>query len=109
MEDTVILKLIKNATDETDEDILSAFLEMAREVIIAKRYCNTITKPTDEEKEEYLAAHTATQVNVATYLLNKRGAEGELHHSENGTLRIYSSAGVPDEMTRDIIPLAEVF
>ena len=44
------------------------------------------------------------QLNVASYLLNKRGAEGEIQHIENGIHRNYGSSDVPDGMLKDIVP-----
>ena len=49
-----------------------------------------------------------TQVEVAAYLLNKRGAEGETAHSENGISRSYEDGDVPSSLLRDIVPYAGV-
>lgn len=46
------------------------------------------------------------QLNVAAYLMNKRGAEGEIQHIENGVHRNYGTSDVPDEMLKDIVPMA---
>lgn len=43
-------------------------------------------------------------VAVAVYLYNKRGAEGEITHDENGIRRTYESADVPESLLRDIVP-----
>ena len=51
---------------------------------------------------------TALQVEIATYLLNKRGGEGELSHSENGISRSYENGDVPESMMRQIVPMAGV-
>ena len=45
------------------------------------------------------------QVEIATYLLNKRGGEGELSHSENGISRSYENGDVPESMMRQIVPM----
>jgi hypothetical protein len=37
-------------------------------------------------------------------MFNKRGAEGETAHSENGVSRSYSSASVSEELLREITP-----
>jgi len=44
------------------------------------------------------------QLEIATYLLNKRGAEGQTAHSENGISRSYESADVPSSMLNQIVP-----
>ncbi len=48
------------------------------------------------------------QIEIATYLYNKQGAEGETQHIENGTTRTYESASVPESMLSDISPIARV-
>lgn len=48
------------------------------------------------------------QIEIATYLYNKQGAEGEKQHSENGTTRTYESASIPASMLSDISPLVRV-
>ena len=48
------------------------------------------------------------QCEIAAYLVNKRGAEGEIAHGENGVSRTYASPDVPDDMLRDVVPLAGV-
>lgn len=42
------------------------------------------------------------------YLLNKRGAEGQTAHSENGISRSYEDGDVPPTLLRDIVPFASV-
>ena len=49
-----------------------------------------------------------TQVEIAVYLLNKRGAEGQTAHSENGISRSYEDGDVPPTLLRDIVPFAAV-
>lgn len=48
-------------------------------------------------------------VEIAVYLINKIGAEGQTAHSENGISRSYESASVPESMLKDIVPYASVF
>ena len=50
-----------------------------------------------------------TQVEIAVYLMNKRGAEGESAHSENGVSRTYENGDVPASMLRGIVPMVGVF
>ena len=44
------------------------------------------------------------QIEIAVYLYNKQGAEGQTAHSENGISRTYESADVPESMLRGIAP-----
>ena len=44
------------------------------------------------------------QCEIANYLLNRRGSEGQLVHTENGINRTYEKADVPESMLSEIIP-----
>jgi hypothetical protein len=48
------------------------------------------------------------QIEIAVYLYNKQGAEGEIGHSENGTSRSYESASIPPSILSDISPIVRV-
>lgn len=48
------------------------------------------------------------QIQIALFLYNKQGAEGETHHSENGVARTYENADIPSSLLNDITPLAVV-
>jgi hypothetical protein len=41
-------------------------------------------------------------------MFNKRGAEGETAHSENGVSRTYQSANVSEDLLKEITPKAGV-
>ena len=83
----------------TDEDILlSTLLTLAAEKILARAY------PYDPTKEEVPKRYEGKQLEIAAYLYNKRGAEGQVAHSENGISRTYESADVPESLMRGITP-----
>lgn len=89
--------------DNVDTELLLAYLDIAEEKILNKCYpYRTCEK---ELPEKY---HTL-QIEIANYLLCKRGAEGETAHSENGINRSYESASVPDSMLKGIVPFASIF
>lgn len=90
-------------TGETDDNILLTFLDIAAEKILEKCY------PYRHDKRDVPARYHSTQLEIAVYLLNKRGAEGETSHNENGISRSYESASVPDSMLKGIVPFASVF
>lgn len=92
------IAIVKAMTGETDDSTVSAFLKLAGASICraAFPYDATVT----EVPEEY--AHT--HVKAAAYMLNKRGAEGELSHSENGVSRAYETGDLPDSILREIVP-----
>lgn len=52
------------------------------------------------------AQYQAVQIDIAVDLYNKKGAEGELAHSENGISRTYEGAHVSPQLLRRIMPCA---
>ena len=90
--------------DETDEGILEVYLELAAQKILNRMY------PYKEDYEglEVPDRYAAVQLKVANYLLNKRGAEGQIQHIENGIHRNYGDADVPETMLKDITSFAQV-
>lgn len=98
----MVMRMTDNAYDES---MVAAYLESAEGVIMQRAY------PFGNAPEDgnVPMQYERTQIDVAVYLLNKRGAEGETVHNENGVNRSYESAGVPESMLRNIMPHARVF
>lgn len=96
------LAMVKTMSGETDDGIVSAYLSLAGSKICRKVYPfgGLATNVPDQ--------YAHAQVEIAVYLLNKRGAEGQTSHSENGISRSYESADIPSTLLRDIVPLASV-
>lgn len=86
-------------TGETEATLL-AYLRLAGQAILNKAYpYESASRPTDvPEKYQML------QVEIGAFLLNKRGAEGETQHIENGIHRNYQNAYIPDDMLRQVVP-----
>lgn len=103
MTDEVMKARLSALTGETDDNILLTFLDIAAEKVLAKCY------PYRHDKGSVPARYHNTQLEIAVYLLNKRGAEGETAHNENGVNRSYESASVPDSMLKGIVPFASIF
>lgn len=96
------LNKIKIMSGETDEDILRVFLDVAGKKIIAKAY------PYSSDVTKVPAKYELLQCEIAVYLLNKRGAEGQTSHSENGISRQYENGDVPESMLKSVIPFCGV-
>lgn len=94
------LKAMVGGSD-TDE-VLSAYLNLAGGKIIAKAY------PYNSEVTEVPAQYHYLQIEIAAYMLNKRGAEGQTSHTENGITRQYENADVPASMLKAITPYCGV-
>ena len=86
-----------NDGDWTD-DMLISYLAIAGNAIINRAY------PYDDTVTEVPRRYGYLQCEIANYLLNKRGAEGQLVHTENGINRSYENAGVPESMLSEIVP-----
>ena len=97
----IILDDIGAESNDTDATLLSYLLQ-AKYIILNRMYPYLDDGTFDEliipKRYEY------KQIRIAAYMLNKRGAEGETQHIENGIHRSYKSADVPEEMLRDILP-----
>lgn len=98
MEDDVKIAKLTALTGETNTDILTTFLDFAKDKIMRKAY------PLGNEPESMPSKYDNLQIEVAVYLLNKRGAEGETSHNENGVNRYYECGDVPASMLKNVAP-----
>lgn len=89
--------------DDTDRGILEAYLDLAGQKILNRMYPYKDSYEGLEVPDRYLMV----QLNICVYWLNKRGAEGEIQHIENGIHRNYGSSDVPDAMLKDVYPFAQ--
>lgn len=89
--------------DDTDQDILEVYLDIAAQKILNRMY----PYRTDYEGLEVPDRYVAVQLKLVVYMLYKRGAEGEIQHIENGIHRNYGAADVPDGMLAEIVPYAQ--
>ena len=88
--------------DGWSDDVLISYLAIAGRKIINRAY------PYDDTVKEVPTRYGYLQCEIATYLLNKRGADGEMSHSENGISRTYENADVPDSLLGEVIPMCGV-
>lgn len=105
---TTMGNLLPNET--IDDGVARTFLAMAGEAILNKLY--PFKEAIFDELDPIAGVpnrYALLQCQVAVYLYNKQGAEGETQHNENGINRTYESASVPDSMLKDVIPYAKVF
>ena len=103
MKQTEKLTLLKAMVGSSDtDDVLFAYLDIAGSKIINRAF------PYDHEVTEVPARYEFLQCEIAAYLLNKRGAEGQTGHSENGISRSYESADVPESLLGAVTPMVGV-
>ena len=87
---------------EWSDDVLNQYLLIAGEKILNRAY------PYDDTARDVPRRYGYLQCDIAAYLLNKRGSEGQTSHSENGISRAYESAYVPKSMLDEVIPYCGV-
>lgn len=95
-------KMLTQITGETEEAVLSTYLTLAEGVVLRKAF------PFGDGTETMPEKYGQTQVEIAAYMLNKRGAEGEIVHLENGISRHYEDGDIPPTLLRRIMPQGEV-
>lgn len=99
MTDTEKLTYLRAMVGGSDTDeVLSTYLVIAGKKIIARAY------PYDDTVTEVPDKYDTLQCEIAAYLLNKRGAEGQTQHTENGISRQYENADVPSSMLKVVTP-----
>jgi hypothetical protein len=99
---TMLRVMVDTDSEGWTDEILLTYLTIAGRKIIDKAY------PYDDTVELVPRRYEILQCEIAAYLLNKRGAEGETSHSENGISRSYENADVPKSMLDIVTPYCGV-
>ena len=100
----VLRTLCGQSRDVLDDDVLEEYLEQAGEIILQKCYQSTF----DVTGLLVPRRYSRLQCDIANELIQKRGAEGESHHNEDGVNRSYENAGISRSLLRRIVPFAHV-
>ena len=95
--------MLQNMTGEQNPDVLLTYLNIAGNKVLKRAFPFS-----DMAVTEVPDRYAYNQVEIAAYLLNKRGAEGQTSHSENGVSRSYENGDVPPTLLREIVPCASV-
>ena len=101
--DEMILEL-SVMTEETDNATLSIYLNRAADGILNRLY----PYAKDDEELSVPRKYHGLQLEIAAFMLNKRGAEGQNRHSENGISRSWGSSDIPEELLSRITPYVGV-
>lgn len=102
MTDNEKLIALERMTGEKEQEVLSTYLFLAGEIVTQKAY------PFGDIPENFPSRYDGVHLEIAAYMLNKRGAEGETAHSENGVSRTYEDGDIPPTLLRRIVPMAGV-
>lgn len=89
-------------TDTSKDDFLLFLLDLAGNKLLERLY------PFDGTKTEVPERYRFKQIEIALFLYNKQGAEGETSHSENGMSRSYENADIPDSLMQGVTPFVGV-
>ena len=81
---------------DVDDGILIFCLDRAKDII-----CDI--RNSDKVENKYLT----TQIAIAIEIYNKRGAEGQGSHTENGISRVYVNGDISHHLIRKITPIAK--
>lgn len=87
-------KLVGNPSNE--DDILIFCLENASDII-----CDI--RNSDKVEDKYLTS----QISIAVEIYNKRGAEGQISHTENGLSRSYEKGDISRSVIGRITPIVK--
>ena len=107
MTDEEKLATLRKMLDEGDtvsDAIANTYLAAAEKAVINLVYpFGDVSEKTMPEKYEY------EQIEIAAYMLNKRGAEGETAHTDGGTSRTFETGDIPISLRARITAYAGGF
>ena len=102
-EKLAILRKMLDNDDTTSDEVANAYLDAAEKAVIALAFPFGNGTETMPSKYEY------EQIEIAAYMLNKRGAEGETAHTEGGTSRTFETGDIPISLRARITAYAGGF
>ena len=106
MTNETMITLVKSMSGETSDAVVSAYLDMSGDAIINRAF--PFATGSERESLTVPVRYQMLQCEIAVYLLNKRGAEGQTSHNENGINRGYENGGIPDSMLKQVVPFCRV-
>ena len=88
------LKLVLGNQESLSDELAQYYLDCASEIICERRNATAV-------EVQFLTI----QIRIAVEFYNKRGAEGEYSHSENGIQRMYEKSDVSPSVLALITPM----
>ena len=89
--------------DPRFDDLAPSYLALAQGAVTQRLFPYA-----DATWEDVPEKHHARTCEIAVYLVNRRGGEGETSHSESGVSRVYESAGIPSSFFAGMPPMVGV-
>lgn len=99
MEIDIVAMLQRRVGDLVDPETLLDYVLIAQHIIMERRYGLVENYPT-VFPDRYLI----TCFQIALYLINRDGSEGQLSHAEGGIARTYKNANIPEDLLVDVVP-----
>lgn len=90
--------------DRFEYAVANVYLPMAKDAVVSRLFPYSPEATWDDVPER----HHMQTCQIAVYLLDKSGAEGEVRHVENGTTHEWKSAGIPADYFAGMVPRAGV-
>lgn len=92
------LKLDIPTSDTSEDTLLTMLIEQAEDAVM-KYYYGAADLPSDIEFDDRFKFQA---LDIAVYLYNKMGIEGQNSHIEQGIERHYDSSGIPEALFNGI-------
>jgi hypothetical protein len=92
------LAMVMALTGCDDESVLSAYIAGAKSIVLSRAF------PFDSTVEEVPTRYHMLVCRIAQDLFNRRGAEGQTAHSENGYSRTWGAESVSKDLLSEIVP-----
>jgi hypothetical protein len=99
----VLAKMLDIPDEDIDYGLLTVFLRLAGQKILNRMYPYKESYDGLTVPDRYLNV----QLKIASYMINKMGAEGEIQHIENGIHRNYGDADIPESLLKDVAPFCQ--
>ena len=90
--------------DSPASSLADVYVELAKAAVVAHLF----PYRDDASWADVPAKHHMRTCEIAAYLANKRGAEGETQHNESGIGRTYGAAAIPSGYFDGMAPFAGV-
>lgn len=98
----VMLKSLLGKTSSSEDNLLFGYLTLAGNKILERAY------PFGTSLSDVPDRYYTKQVEIAVYMYNKRGAEGQTAHSESGVSRQYENGDIPESILMGIAPFVGI-
>lgn len=94
------LKSMLGADAPSDEELITLLLITKGAILNARYPLGEWLETEVPDKYEHI------QLLACVSLFNKKGAEGQTSHSENGITRQYEAGDIPNSLLKQIVPMA---